>query len=184
MRQAKERQSVTASRANGSNGCEKRRTPTSAAARVRSEGEDFSSSFEELKGAVSSACERQSEWEAKVVAGIQATVEFTASSPAKALALTVEARRPRPDGRVPANEVIAYFAGLLAGLAPSEKRASISTDESIVEAIALIVRGHLLGGTTERMPQAAPDLVYLALMPYLGLAETRGWAKALALGGA
>lgn len=130
---------------------------------------------------MSSACERQGEWEAKVVAGIQTMVEFAAASPTKALALTVEARRPTSDHRIPANEVIAHFAGLLSGLAPGERRAAISTDEAIVEAIALIVRGHLLAGTADQLPEAAPDLVYLALIPYLGLAETRGWAKALAL---
>ena len=182
MRHARERQSVAAGRSKDGEGCRGRRAPVSAAARVRGEGEDFSSSFEELKGEVSSACERQSEWEAKVVAGIQAMVEFAAANPAKALALSVEARRPSADDRIPANEVIAYFARRLAEVAPSQKRTPISNDMAIVEAIALIVRGHLLGGTAGQLPGAAPDLAYLALMPYLGLAETRGWTNALALG--
>lgn len=158
------------------------RAPLSAAARVRGEGEDFAACFAELKDLVGEACDRQGEWEAKVVAGIQATVEFAAGSPAKALALSVEARRPGLDERIPAQEVITYFAERLGELAPAAKRAPISTDESIVEAIALIVRGHLLAGTAEQLPEAAPDLVYLALMPYLGLAQTRGWTNALALG--
>jgi hypothetical protein len=173
---------VIASRADDAKGFSYRRPSVSAAARVRNEGEDFASSFEELKDRVSSACELQGEWEAKVVSGIQAIVGFAATSPAKALALTVEARRPRSDERTPADEVISHFAGLLAKGAPSEKRAQISTDRSVVEAIAMIVRGHLIAGTAEQLPETAPDLVYLALMPYLGLAETRGWTKALSLG--
>jgi hypothetical protein len=183
MRRSRERQSVIASRAGDGNGCERRRPPISAAAQVRNEGEDFDRSFEELKGLVASACEQQRDWEAKVVAVIQATVGFAASSPAKALALTVEARRPRADGRAAADEVIAYFAERLAEVAPSERRAPISTDASVIEAIAMIVRGHLIAGTGDQLPETAPDLVYLALVPYLGMAETRGWTKALALGG-
>jgi hypothetical protein len=173
---------MTAARVSDGEGCGKRRAPLSAAARVRSEGEDFAACFAELKGLVGEACGQQDEWEAKVVAAIQAITGFAAASPAKALALSVEARRPGPDDRIPAEEVIAYFAERLCELAPAAKRTPISTDESIVEAIALIVRGHLLAGTAEQLPEAAPDLVYLALMPYLGLAQTRGWTNALALG--
>jgi len=174
---------VIAGRENEGKGCESRRSAVSAVARVRNEGEDFDRSFEELKGLVAAACEGQREWEAKVVAVVRVVGEFAAASPGKGLALTVEARRPRADGRAAADEVIAYFAELLAEVAPNERRAPISTDASIVEAIALIVRGHLIAGTADQLPETAPDLVYLALVPYLGMAETRGWSKALALGG-
>ncbi len=174
---------MIAGQANEGKGCESRRSAVSAAARVRNEGEDFERSFDELKGLVTAACGEQGEWEAKVVAAVRAVAEFAAASPKKALALTVEARRPRADGRAAADEVVAYFAKLLAEVAPSERRAPISTDASVVEAIAMIVRGHLIAGTSELLPESAPDLVYLALVPYLGIAETRGWTKALALGG-
>ena len=153
----------------------------SAAARVRASGEDFSASFEELRQAVTGACEGHDEWEAKVVAGIQAIVGFAAASPAKARALSIEARRPDSEGHVRAHEVIDYFVGRLSELAPGERRIGISTDQGIVESIALIVRGHLHSDTAALLPDAAPDLVYLALLPYLGTVETRGWAKALAL---
>jgi hypothetical protein len=160
-----------------------RRTQDSAAARVRGEGENFVGCFDELKGLVGEACDQRGGWEAKVVAGIQAIVAFAADSPAKALALTVEARRPDHQGAIPADQVIAYFAKRYGEVAPSTNRALVSTDESIIEAIALIIRGHLLAGTAEQLPEASPDLVYLALLPYLGLAETRGWAQALTLQG-
>jgi hypothetical protein len=161
--------------------CEYRRPVISAAARIRAKGEDFSASFAELQNVVQQACARRSEWEAKVVAGIRAIVDFAAANPAKARALTVEARRPKSGEPESAQEVVEYFADLLGEVAPAEKRFPISTDASVVEAIATIVRGHLLAGTADRLPDAAPDLVYLALMPYLGIAETRGWAMALSL---
>ena len=65
--------------------------------------------------------------------------------------------------------MLAYFAERLGAVAPTAARKPISTDESIVESIAVFIRGHLLGGTEAELPATAPDLVYLALMPYLGL---------------
>ena len=174
---------MTAGGASDGDGRGRRRAPVSAAAQVRGEGENFARCFAELKGLVGEACDRQSEWEAKVVAGIQAMVAFAAASPAKGLALTVEARRPGSGGGAPADEVIAYFAERLSAVAPRTNRAPISTDESVVEAIAVIVRGNLIADTAEQLLEASPDLVYLALLPYLGLPEARGWSQALALGG-
>jgi hypothetical protein len=149
--------------------------PTGAA-RVRAEGEDFSASFHQLQDAVRRACRRQVAWEGKVVAGIEVTLEFASTQPGKALALTVEARRPAFGERNPEQVVLAYFSERLSAVAPTAARKPISTDASIVESIAVFIRGHLLGGTEAQLPATAPDLVYLALMPYLGLEETRRWA--------
>jgi hypothetical protein len=145
---------------------------------VRADGEDFTASLLQLQDAVRAACTSQPEWQGRVVAGIKAALEFAATEPAKAEALTVRARRPGPGDRDREREVIGFFAGLLDAVAPDEKLFPVSTDEAIVESIAAIVRGHLRGGTAEELPDAAPDLVYLTLMPYLGLAETQRWVAA------
>jgi hypothetical protein len=162
------------------NGGEGRGSGPTAAARVRNEGEDFSASFLELRDAVGRSCRRQAKWQAKVIAAIEVTLEFAAAEPGKARALTVDARRSAFGDLNPEQVVLHYFAGRLAEVAPAEKRVPISTDEGIVEAIAALIRGHLLGETESALPAAAPDLVYLALMPYLSLAETRRWADAAA----
>lgn len=162
-------------RVNEGGGCQA--SGPTAAARVRAEGEDFSASFHQLQDAVRKACRRQAKWEGKVVAGIEVALEFAATQPGKALALTVEARRPAFGERNPEQVVLAYFAERLSMVAPAAARKPISTDESIVESIAVFIRGHLLGGTEAELPATAPDLVYLALMPYLGLKETKRWAE-------
>jgi hypothetical protein len=172
---------LKAIRANGGR-CEYRRPTISAAASVRAAGEDFSASFSELRELVGKACAGQSEWEARIVAGIKAVVEFAVENPAKARAVTVEARRADAGSGVPEQSVLEYFTERLADAAPAEKRLPISADRSIVEAIAVIVRGHLLAGTSDQLPESVPDFVYLALRPYLGLAETRAWARAVSLG--
>jgi hypothetical protein len=164
----------------GTNGGGKRgRVPSgvSAAARVRASGEDFSASFHELQQAVLDSCRRQVRWEAKVVAGIDATLEFAATSPSKAIALTVNARRPAFGDRNPEQVVLAHFAGLLDEVTPAERPLPVSTDRSIVESIAAVIRGHLLAGTEAQLPDVAPDLVYLALLPYLGLEGTKRWVQ-------
>jgi hypothetical protein len=173
------KQSVTLTRRRGGSGHPYERSGVSAAARVRATGEDFTASFLQLQDAVRDACTRHTDWEARVVAGIKATLEFAAAEPAKAEALTVKARRPTTRDRDPEREVIAYFSGLLSAIAPAERRFPISTDAAIVESIAAIIRGHLLGKTADRLPGIAPDLVYPALMPYLGLAGTRRWVGSI-----
>jgi hypothetical protein len=159
---------------------ERRRRPTSVIGARRSEGPDFIASFLEIQQLVHEACTRESRWQAKIVAGIAVTLEFAASEPDKARALTLSARRPAFGERYPEQVVISYFASELGAVAPRARRVAISSDEGIVEAIALLIRGHLLDGAEERLPAAAPDLVYLALMPYLGRAEVGQWADSAA----
>jgi hypothetical protein len=168
---------VTASGPSGSGGPRQGQARVSAIGSRRAAGEDFSASFHELQEEITGACRRQTKWEAKIVAGIQAALEFAATQPGKARALTIGARRPAFGERYPEQVVISYLAAQLSETAPDSKRVPISTDESIVEAMAVMVRGHLLGGTEDQLPEAAPDLVFLALLPYLGHAATLRWAE-------
>lgn len=162
----------------GGGGRPRRASPgISAIAARRAAGEDFSASFAEIQAAVLLACSQRVRWEEKVVAGINATMEFAAANPGKARALTLEARRPGFGPRNPEQTVIAYFAELIGRVAPEEDRRPVSTDESIVESIAAMVRGQLLAGSAELLPAVAPDAVCLALMPYLGLERTMRWAE-------
>lgn len=141
----------------------------------------FSPSLRALQEAVRKACAGQSEWEAKIAAGIRATLDFAAVEPAAVHALTIDAQRQASTFGDRQQEVIAYFAGLLAEVAPSGARHQTSSDESIVESIALIIRGHLLSGEADQLPLLAPDLVYLILMPYAGIAAAKHWADPVAL---
>jgi hypothetical protein len=165
---------------NGANsGRDERDLPgVSAAARVRASGEDFSASFLELQEAVREACGRQVRWEEKVVAGIHAAFDFAAANPARATALTLNARRPSFGDRNPAEQVVIdHFVDLLGEVTSTQRRLPVSTDRSIVESIFAIVRGHLIADTPDRLPEVAPDAIYLALMPYLGFEGARRWAE-------
>ncbi len=117
------------------------------------------------------------------MAGIQAVLEFAAADPQGAHALTIDARR-HPAGEVDLEqETIVYFAGLLRQVVRVERRVAVSTEQALVESIATVVRGHLQLGTTDQLPELAPELIYITLMPYLGISEARRWASSSTVSG-
>jgi len=148
---------------------------------ARRGGAEFEPSYGALKAAVNRACVRESQWEARVVAGIGAVVEFTLEDLAAARALTVCAGALTAEDRDLEGEMLAHFAGLLEDVAPEEMLFPISSAAGIVETTAVLIRGHLLAGRVERIEELGPELVYLALMPYVGLDEAREWAATFSL---
>jgi hypothetical protein len=142
---------------------------------------EFLPSFAALQDAVRKACARQTAWEAKVVAGIRASLEFAAADVDAASALTINARERASDQLDPEHEVIAYFARLLGEATPAQMLFPICDEVSLVESIAVVVRAHLQAGTADRLPGLAPDLAYLSLMPYVGLDSAGQWANKIPL---
>jgi hypothetical protein len=149
-------------------------TPEALARRGKAE---FLPSFAALQEAVRRACAGEAEWEARVIAGCYAVLEFAAGDADAAGALTINARERASSQINPEREVIGYFARLLADSTPDPMLFPISSEESLVESVALIVRAHLQARTAERLPELAPDLAYLLLMPYKGLEEARSWVE-------
>jgi hypothetical protein len=172
-------QSIKASGANGGGAGRADAPGAAAAGAARSSGEPFAASFLQLRTAMGEACAPHTEWEARVVAGVSAALEFAAASPAAARAVFVRGRGEGSGESDRQDEVIAYFTQLLEGVAPTQKRFAIATDQAIVESVATMIRAHLLGGTGYRLPELAADVVYLVLMPYTGLEGARRWAKSV-----
>lgn len=173
-----ERHSVMAPQANG--GGNGRREGVLAPIGRRASGPALSASLDRLQKDVQAACSRQSGWEAKVVAGIEAALEFAAAHPAETRALTIGAHRADA-GADEQDDVIAYFTRLFNDAVPSERRFPITSDRAMIAAIAMIIRSHLVAGSVSDLPGLAPDLVYLVLMPYTGLAGARRGAENLGL---
>ena len=146
----------------------------------RAAGPALSASLERLQKDVQTACSRQSGWEARVVAGIKAALEFAAAHPGETRALTIEAHRAAPAADRD-DDVIAYFTKLFNDAAPAEKLFPITSDRAMIAAIAMIIRSHLVAGSVSDLPELAPDLVYLALMPYNGLDAARRESEQLGL---
>jgi hypothetical protein len=149
------------------------------AARARRGNAEFLPSFAALQEAIARACAGKTPWEAKVAAGVRAALEFAAAHPDATRALTIRARREAGEAGDREQELIRYFSRLLGDVTPAEVRYPISTDEGLIESIATAVRGHLVSGDAGGLPALAPELTYLALMPYTGMAGARRWAEEL-----
>lgn len=155
--------------------------PDSPEAIARRGSVAFLPSFAALQGAVRMACAGEARWEARVVAGIGAVIAFTLADPDAVRALTWNARDRATEAGNPEEEVLSYFEELLVDTIPNEMPFAISGPGGVVEAIAIVVRGNLLSGTTERLRDLGPDLVFLALTPYLGLGGATQWAQTFSL---
>ena len=139
---------------------------------------DFSTSFEQLMDRVREACAGQSEWPARVAAGIRGAVDFCVLNPAAAQVLAVETRTAEGEGDY--LEMVSGFAEFIDGEVRSGRRSAGPTDEALVGAIAAIVAYHLRSERLDRLEDAVPELVCLALLPYLGFDEAKGWADSTA----
>lgn len=73
-------------------------------------------------------------------------------------------------------QMVDGFSKILEGESASRERHPGPTDEALVGAIASIVAHHLRSERLDRLEEAVPELVCLALLPYLGFDGAKGWA--------
>jgi|GEM_PF-979877 len=129
-----------------------------------------------LETAVLDACATEAEWPAQVAAGIYAGVDFAIANPAVARLLTADGAAEY--GCMSRYErVIARLAGFIQVKAPIAKRLPGSTDEALVAGIVGLVGDHIRIGRVDRLVELRPELVLLALLPYLGFSEAQSWAN-------
>lgn len=144
----------------------------------RAAGDTFGSAIARMERAVVESCDEQAEWPARIAAGINSAIDFMVANPAAARALAVQSRSGEEEGDAGYVEMIDRFAGLLGAGAPREERLPASSDESIVTLIAAILSCHVRAGTVASLGNRDPDLVFLALLPYVGFAEACRWSTA------
>jgi hypothetical protein len=132
-----------------------------------------------LETAVLDACAAEAEWPAGVAAGIYAGVDFAIANPEVARLLTADAAAEY-DRMSHYEWVIARLAGFIQVKAPIAKRLPGSTDEALVAGIVGLVGDHIRIGRIDRLAELRPELVLLALLPYLGFSEAQSWANRVA----
>ncbi len=133
--------------------------------------------LDELRQVLRDSCRGESRWEARVVSAIGAMLSFCAGQPLRARALASNSDSPGPGSHNPERVLVALLAGELSIVAPSARRAPVASDESVIAAMAAIVRDRLFSGDRERVLACAPDLVCLALLPYLEFSQMVAWAE-------
>jgi hypothetical protein len=133
----------------------------------------------DLEATVAAACERQDEWPKRVAAGIYAGVGYAIENPIVVDAMSVfEGLERAPDREY--TGTIERLAGLISRDAPADSRLPVSTDEALVAGIVGVVGDHVRIGRREALEGLRPDLVLLALLPYLGFSGAQDWANRLA----
>jgi hypothetical protein len=88
----------------------------------------------------------------------------------------LDARAGDPRAGAGYRELIDLFSAQLRACAPPEARLPLPSDEAVVQSIAGVVSGYLHSGSTERLLEMAPYLVYMALLPYVGFDEAWRWS--------
>jgi hypothetical protein len=141
----------------------------------------FGRLLNDLEASVATACQPREEWPAQVGAGIYAGVEFAIGHPAVVDALLVL----ETEGKASSSgytDTIERLARLISRDAPEGSRLPGTTDEVLVAGIVGLVGDHVRVGRLEALEALRPDLVLIALLPYLGFAEAREWANRFAAG--
>jgi hypothetical protein len=136
---------------------------------------EFDRCRERLERAVAGSCQLHEDWPGAVAGGIHAALEFAAADPAAALVLSESAvaRRHEPDPAFVA--MVDHFAGLLDRGAPTP-HPRLPDAAALVTRIARQVNLQIEAGRAGEMMEIAPDLTFLALMPYLGFSGARRWS--------
>lgn len=144
-------------------------------------GQRRSEPFGRLLGAledrIAAACEPHLEWPERVAAGIYAGVDFAIDNPAVVEAVIPD--RTESAWTSGYQSAVERFAQLVSEQAPAGSRLPGSTDEALMAGIIGLVGDHVRVGRTEALADLRPDLVLLALLPYLGFDEARRRANAL-----
>jgi hypothetical protein len=127
-----------------------------------------------LEAAIDEACAGRASWPEKVAAAIRAALEHAAREPEGGRTLTEAAGRHPEDEEFEA--MVERLASRLAAGAPP-RNPRLPDAPTVVARIARQVNLELEAGREDHLAEVAPDLTFLALMPYLGFAEARRWSQ-------
>ncbi len=141
---------------------------------------DFERAFARLQIQVETACATEADWPAQVAVGIRAALDFAASEPAAAGALTNDALAAGAAGYSRYDRMLAHFGQrLLPGrdLRPAGELPEI-VERAVTGGLAMLVAQRLAMGSEAELPRIAGEAIQFVLAPYLG-AEEAGRLAAL-----
>jgi hypothetical protein len=148
---------------------------------IQSSPDDFATAFESafarLQLLVLEACEDPGPSPRRAAAGIRAALEFAATDPAAARALTVDAWAQGASGIARHQRLIEHFAELLAA-GRAERPADAAplpeiTERALVGGLARLIAERLDRGREGELTALAPEATQFVLTPYLGTEEAR-----------
>jgi AcrR family transcriptional regulator len=136
--------------------------------------------FSRLTAELAAACGGRVEWSAKVAAAVTAAIDFAVRAPEEARLLLLEELAADPilaERTLASNE---FLVGLLRnGREQCRSAASLPelTERALISATTSVVGRRLMYDQADTLPQLAPELIQLILIPYLGNEEAARIAK-------
>lgn len=121
----------------------------------------------EMQVVVEEGCERTSEPEEKISAGLEALLEFIAAHPAASRMCLVEAISATPSSARLYDAALREFVELLKRSAPKDADLPATIEESLVGGVAWILQQQIRRGEAETVPEFHVELSQFVLAPYL-----------------
>lgn len=132
------------------------------------------SSLNEMRVVVEEACERTGgSSEERIVAGLEALLDYVAEHPAAARMCMLEAISATPSSARLFDAGMRDFVELLRKSAPEGGDLPETIEESLVGGIAWILQQQIRRGEAERAGELLPELSQFVLSPYLDIGEMR-----------
>lgn len=145
--------------------------------RDRDFADAFEAAFDELCQLVDAACAAETGWPNRAAAGIAAALGFAAAKPRAAQVLTSDAFSNGLYGALRYRRMTTHFAAMLeeGRTERSDGGAGLPevTEEALLGGIAEVVAERLRAGREATLTTLSPELIELALMPYLGTDRAR-----------
>jgi hypothetical protein len=111
------------------------------------------------------------EWPRAVAAGLHALIDYVTSEPAHAHLSLVDTFAASPDAIEIRDRALHSFSAYLSpgyGLAPKGLNVPAIAAEAVTGGIWQILHDYIDNGRIAELPEIAPQVVYLALVPFLG----------------
>jgi len=132
------------------------------------------STLTEMRVVIEEACERingNGSPGDKIVAGLEALLEFVAAHPAATRMCMVEAIAATPSSARLYDAGMHGFVELLRNSAPGGTDLPETIEESLVGGVAWVLQLQIRRGDAERAPELLPELSQFVLAPYLGVGK-------------
>jgi AcrR family transcriptional regulator len=128
----------------------------------------------EMRIAVEEACGRNGSSEGRIVAGLEALLDFIAEHPDACRMAMVEAISATPSSARLYDAGMRDFVQLLRRSAPDDADLPETIEESLAGGVAWILQQQIRRGETENIGELLPELSQFVLSPYLGAGNLGG----------
>jgi AcrR family transcriptional regulator len=127
------------------------------------------STMVEARTRVEEACAQASSPEERIIAGLEALLDFVAEHPTPSRMCMVEAISATPSSARLYDAGVHEFVELFRRSAPEGADLPETIEESLVGGVAWILQLQIRRGEAERAPDLLPELSQFVLSPYLGV---------------